>query len=135
MGISIKNVEPLGSEIIGLDLSKSLSPENRAAIEQALETKLVVVARDQLLSDPELIAFSLNFGELDPPGPNPYGEPFNKDFPDINVISNVIENGRPIGGLGAGEAALVEAVEGLALQRGWQLAVVEAAGVGVEHPR
>ena len=96
MGISIKNVEQLGSEIIGLDLSKSLSPENRAAIEKALETKLVVVGRDQHLSDPELIAFSLNFGELDTPGPNPYGEPFNKEFPEINVISNVIENGRPI---------------------------------------
>ena len=37
-------------------------------------------------------------------GPNPYGEPFNKQFPEINVISNVIENGKPIGNLGAGEA-------------------------------
>ena len=38
------------------------------------------------------------------PGPNPYGEPFNKQFPEINVISNVVENGKPIGNLGAGEA-------------------------------
>ena len=45
-----------------------------------------------------------NFGELDPPGPNPYGEPFNKQHPEINVISNVIENGKPIGNLGDGEA-------------------------------
>jgi taurine dioxygenase len=48
--------------------------------------------------------FSRCFGELDPPGPNPYGEPFNKEFPEINVISNLVENGRPIGNLGAGEA-------------------------------
>jgi len=56
------------------------------------------------LSDPQLIAFSKNFGELDPPGPNPYGEPFNKAHPELNVISNVIENGKPVGNLGDGEA-------------------------------
>ena len=58
----------------------------------------------QSLTDPQLMAFSRNFGELDPPGPNPYGEPFNKAYPEINVISNVVENGKPIGGLGDGEA-------------------------------
>ena len=56
------------------------------------------------LSDPQLIAFSRNFGELDPPGPNPYGEPFNKQHPELNVISNVVEDGKPIGNLGDGEA-------------------------------
>jgi taurine dioxygenase len=105
MTVSISNPEILGSEIQGIDLSKPLAPDDRLAIADALERHLVVVARDQHLSDPELLAFSANFGELDPPGPNPYGEPFNKEFPEINVISNVIENGRPIGNLGAGEAA------------------------------
>ena len=75
-----------------------------SAIEDAWRTRLVIVARGQRLSDPQLLAFSRQFGELDPPGPNPYGEPFNKQFPEINVISNVIENGKPIGNLGAGEA-------------------------------
>jgi taurine dioxygenase len=37
-------------------------------------------------------------------GARPYGEPFNTQFPEINAISNVIEDGRPIGGLDAGEA-------------------------------
>jgi taurine dioxygenase len=104
MAVAIRSLETLGSEIQGLDLSQALNAEDRAAIEKALNCQLVVVARDQRLSDPQLLAFSRNFGELDPPGPNPYGEPFNKEFPQINVISNVIENGRPIGGLGAGEA-------------------------------
>ena len=58
----------------------------------------------QKLTDPQLIAFSRNFGELDPPGPNPYGEPFLKEHPELNVISNVVENGKPIGNLGDGEA-------------------------------
>jgi len=105
VGVTIRHFETLGSEILGFDLSKPLSPADRDAIADALDRHLVVVARGQRLSDPELLAFSRNFGELDPPGPNPYGEPFNKEFPEINVISNVIENGRPIGGLGAGEAA------------------------------
>jgi taurine dioxygenase len=104
MGLSIRNLETLGSELCGVDLSKPLSEDDRLAIGEALDRHLVVVARDQCLSDPQLLAFSANFGELDPPGPNPYGEPFNKEFPEINVISNVIENGRPIGNLGAGEA-------------------------------
>ena len=104
MGLSIRNFETLGSELCGVDLSKPLSEHDRLAIGEALDRHLVVVARDQRLSDPQLLAFSANFGELDPPGPNPYGEPFNKEFPEINVISNVIENGRPIGNLGAGEA-------------------------------
>jgi taurine dioxygenase len=51
-----------------------------------------------------LLAFSRRFGDLDPPGPNPYGEPFNKQHPEINVISNVVEAGKPIGNLGDGEA-------------------------------
>ena len=104
MAVAIRNLETLGSEIQGLDLSKPLTPDDRAAIGGALDRQLVIVARDQHLTDPELLAFSRNFGELDPPGPNPYGEPFNKEFPEINVISNVVENGRPIGNLGAGEA-------------------------------
>ena len=104
MSFSIRNLEPLGAEVKGVDLAKPLSSDVRAQIDQALAERLVVVARGQNLSDPELLAFSRNFGELDPPGPNPYGEPFNKDFPEINVISNVMENGRPIGNLGAGEA-------------------------------
>jgi taurine dioxygenase len=65
----------------------------------------VVVARGQRLSDPELLAFSRNFGELDPPGPILTASRSTRISRRINVISNVIENGRAIGGLGAGEAA------------------------------
>ncbi len=105
MSISIKNFNaPLGAEIAGIDLSKPLAQDDVEVIEDAWREQLVVVFRGQRLSDPQLLAFSRNFGELDPPGPNPYGEPFNKQHPEINVISNVIENGKPIGNLGDGEA-------------------------------
>ena len=105
MGISIRNLDaPLGAEIAGVDLSKPLTRSEVSAIEAAWSKRLVILARGQRLSDPHLLDFSRQFGQLDPPGPNPYGEPFNKQFPEINVISNVVEGGRPIGNLGAGEA-------------------------------
>jgi taurine dioxygenase len=94
----------LGAEVSGIDVSKPMPKGEIDAIETAWRDRLVVVLHDQKLSDPQLIAFSKNFGELDPPGPNPYGEPFNKEHPELNVISNVVENGKPAGNLGDGEA-------------------------------
>src|SRR4029077_8776326 len=105
MAVHIKNLNAaLGAEVAGVDLSKPLPQADIDAIEAAWRERLVVVFHGQNLSDPQLIAFSRNFGELDPPGPNPYGEPFNKAHPELNVISNVIENGKPAGNLGDGEA-------------------------------
>jgi taurine dioxygenase len=105
MAIAIKSLDAaLGAEVAEIDLSKPLPRADIDAIEAAWRERLVVVFHGQTLSDPQLIAFSRNFGELDPPGPNPYGEPFNKEHPELNVISNVVENGKPIGNLGDGEA-------------------------------
>ena len=98
-----KLAEALGAEIGGVDLSRPIAdffPELRAAW---LE-HLVIRIRGQKLTDPQVLAFSRNFGELDPPGPNPLGRPFLADHPEMNVISNIKENGVPIGGLGDGEA-------------------------------
>jgi taurine dioxygenase len=95
---------PLGAEVRGLDVSQQLSADAVAALSEAWQKHLVLVLRGQRLDDDQLLAFSRNFGELDPPGPNPYGESFLPDHPEINVISNVVENGRPIGNLGDGEA-------------------------------
>jgi taurine dioxygenase len=105
MAVHIKNLNAaLGAEVAGVDLSEPLPQADIDAIGAAWRERLVVVFHGQNLSDPQLIAFSRNFGELDPPGPNPYGEPFNKAHPELNVISNVIENGKPVGNLGDGEA-------------------------------
>ncbi len=95
----------LGAEIKGLDLSQPLSAGDLEQLRAAWDKYLVLTFRGQDLSDPQLLEFSRNFGELDPPGPNPYGTTFLPEFPEINVISNVKdEQGRPIGNLGAGEA-------------------------------
>ena len=94
----------LGADISGVDLRRPISPDVLAQLRQAWSQHLVLRFRGQQFSDPELLALSRLFGELDPPGPNPYGKPFLADFPEINVISNVKVGGQPIGNLGDGEA-------------------------------
>ena len=97
--------DALGAEIDGIDLSRPIAPELFAEIRRAWLEHLVLRFRAQQLTDPQLLAFSRLFGELDPPGPNPYGRPFLPAHPEMNVISNIkAEDGVPIGGLGDGEA-------------------------------
>src|SRR5262245_14979130 len=72
MAISIRNLNTaLGAEIGGIDLSKAIGQGDVDAIDSVWRERLVVVFHGQKLTDPELIAFSKRFGELDPPGPNP----------------------------------------------------------------
>jgi taurine dioxygenase len=94
----------LGAEITGLDLSQPLAPEVIAIVQQAWDGHLVLLFRDQALDESRLLQFARQFGELDPPGPNPYGRTLLPDFPELNVVSNVLdEAGQPIGNLGDGE--------------------------------
>jgi taurine dioxygenase len=99
-----KLADALGAEMIGVDLSRTLPAGTFSEIRKAWLDHLVLRFRGQTLSDPQLIAFSKLFGELDPPGPNPYGKPFLPEHPEMNVISNIRTGGAPIGGLGDGEA-------------------------------
>jgi taurine dioxygenase len=94
----------LGAEISGVDLRRPIAGDVMAQLQKAWTEHLVLRFRGQLLTDPELMALTRAFGDLDPPGPNPYGKPFLAEFPEINVISNVKVGGMPIGNLGDGEA-------------------------------
>jgi taurine dioxygenase len=103
--ISIKKIgDALGAEVSGVDVSKPIAADTFAAIRKAWLDNLVIRFRGQKLTDPQMLQFSQLFGELDPPGPNPYGKPFLPQHPEMNVISNVKEGGVAIGGLGDGEA-------------------------------
>ena len=104
--LSAQKLAPaLGAEIEGIDLSTPLDPATLAEFKHAWLEHLVLRIRGQRLSDAALLAFSRSLGEIDPPGPNPYGAPFLPEHPEINVISNVKLEGKPIGNLGDGEAA------------------------------
>ncbi|MET4025043.1 taurine dioxygenase [Marinobacter sp. MBR-99] len=102
-------VEPfraaLGADISGVDLSQAQETRTSDAIRQALEDHLVLRFREQSLSDPALIRFSQLFGELQPAPPTEHSETGHlKQYPEIFVISNIVEDGIPLGTLGNGEA-------------------------------
>ena len=100
----IKNNKVIAAEIKNIDLSKDLNTYEIDFIQKAWDENLVLIFKNQELNDPQLIKFSKYFGNLDLPAPNPYGINFSPDHPEINVISNVKEKGKPIGILGDGEA-------------------------------
>src|ERR1700688_1344556 len=92
-----------GAEVTGVDL-RAITDTGFAAIHQAWIDHQVLLFRDQTLSDPDLIAFSRRFGDLDHAPIQENGQRFVDGRPEIYVVSNVIENGVAIGSLGAGEA-------------------------------
>src|SRR5262245_22981047 len=85
---------PLGAEISGLDLTKPLGTITFRAIEDVLHDRGVVVFRDQQLTEAQHVAFSRRFGELEIHVAKQHLKP---GYPEILVLSNVIENGRSIG--------------------------------------
>ena len=94
----------VGVEIGNVDLT-SVSAAEFAQIEAAWHRHSVLLFRDQKLGDDDLLAFSRRFGELDPPPNQERGRQSPPGYPDIYVVSNVLDDkGQPIGALGAGEA-------------------------------
>ena len=93
----------LGAEITGVDL-RSVSEAEFHQIRRAWVEHLVLLFRGQKLTDDDLIAFSRRFGALDWAPIQETGRRFVEGRPEIYVVSNVLENGVPIGSLGAGEA-------------------------------
>ena len=93
----------LGAEIRGVDL-RAVSDDDFAVVYQAWLDNLVLLFRGQNLTDDDLIAFSSRLGDLDWAPVQETGRRFVEGHPTIYVVSNVMQNGVPIGSLGAGEA-------------------------------
>ena len=93
----------VGAEVRGLDL-RAIDDVTFAAIERAWIDHSVLLFRGQSLGDPDLVAFSRRFGGLDLAPIQETGRRSVAGLPEIYVVSNVIENGAPIGSLGSGEA-------------------------------
>src|SRR3984957_2628528 len=94
----------LGAEIQRVDLRK-IDADDFASIHRAWLRHSVLLIREQNLTDEDLVAFSKKFGDLDWAPIQESGRRFVEGHPEIYVVSNVMENGTPIGSLGAGEAA------------------------------
>jgi len=93
----------LGAEIQGVDL-RHIGEGEFTAIHRGWLDHLVLLFRGQRLTDEDLINFSQRLGELDWAPIQETGRRFVEGHPEIYVVSNVIENGTPIGSLGSGEA-------------------------------
>ena len=105
MPVTIKPLTPtVGAEISGVSLAR-LDDAAFTQIERAWNQHGALLFRDQHITDDHLLEFSRRFGELDPPPVQEHGRQSPEGYPDIYVVSNVLDaKGAPIGALGAGEA-------------------------------
>jgi len=88
----------LGAVVSNFD-ARRISPEDAKAINDAFLKYHVIVLRDQKLTDAELVEFGKCFGEIEKAR---YISPLSgRD--DIMVISNIREDGKPLGQLPDGE--------------------------------
>jgi alpha-ketoglutarate-dependent taurine dioxygenase len=100
----IPSGKALGAVIRGVDLRTIIQSEFESIYRGWLDHQVLLFPGQQL-NDEDLIAFSRRLGELDYAPIQETGRRFVKDYPEIYVVSNVIEDGEPIGSLGAGEAS------------------------------
>jgi len=105
MPISVVPLSPaLGAEIRGVDLSKPIDAATKAAIHRVWLDNVIVLFRDQTLAEIDQVNFTAIFGEVGiRPRPKEFRPESNDLHPTIMLISNIRENGRPIGSLPDGE--------------------------------
>lgn len=89
----------LGAEIRGLDLARPVDAPTREALLGLFWRHKVIVVRDQDVDPDGFIRFAELFGPVEPFFISAYNLP---SHPQIYVLSNVRENGKPIGRDGAG---------------------------------
>ncbi|CAN7227828.1 TauD/TfdA family dioxygenase [Variovorax paradoxus] len=85
---------PVGAEIVGLDISKPINDEDFARIHRAHLDHHVLVFRNQQIAPAEHIEFSRRFGPLEIHVLHQF---HLKNHPEILIVSNIKENGEPIG--------------------------------------
>jgi len=90
----------LGATIEGLDLAKPLANEQLDEVLGALGKYGVIRFPRQQLTGRQLADFSARFGELEINVANAYQEP---GIPQVMILSNIVENGKPIGLADAGQ--------------------------------
>jgi alpha-ketoglutarate-dependent taurine dioxygenase len=89
----------LGAEIMGVDLSKPIDEHVFAQIRDTWHENLVILLRDQELSEEDEVRFAEKFG---PPAVI-HTKQFVRNHPAVMLISNIREDGKPIGALPDGE--------------------------------
>ncbi|WP_407672135.1 TauD/TfdA dioxygenase family protein [Paraburkholderia acidisoli] len=85
---------PLGAEVLGLDLAQPLSAQDFARIHRAHLDHHVLVFRDQRITPAQQVAFSRRFGPLQIHVLHQFAL---AGHPEVLIVSNIVENGQPIG--------------------------------------
>ena len=85
---------PLGAEVLGLDLGRPLADDDFARIHRAHLEHHVLVFRDLRITPQQQVDFSRRFGPLQIHVLRQFQLP---GHPEILVVSNIKENGQPIG--------------------------------------
>lgn len=89
----------LGAEIRGVDLSKEISDAELARIVDLLHEHEVIFFRNQDITPEQHINLSKRIGPLEM---HMRQECCKPGYPEIFVVSNIVENGKPIGAQDAG---------------------------------
>lgn len=74
-----------GAEVIGVDVLSLMAPEDLAAVEQAFLDYGVLLFREQPMTPQQLVAFSAQFGELQPHVQRAYQHP---EAPEVVNMTN-----------------------------------------------
>lgn len=94
------NKATLGATVEGLNLEQPLSNAQRGVLLEALGHYGVLRFPGQLLQTAALKAFAANFGTLEINVAGAFQDP---KHPEVMTLSNVVENGKPIGLPDAGQ--------------------------------
>lgn len=95
MQISIQKISTaVGAVVEGVDLSDSVPSKVFEALQLAVGEHGVLVFRDQHLTPAQHVGFSRQFGSLET---HVISEALLDGYPEIYVISNVVEDGKPKG--------------------------------------
>ena len=89
----------VGAEVSGIDVAKPISDDVFRTIDDAYNDYSVLIFRGQKLTPEQQIAFARRFGELEISPRTQFALP---GHPEVLVLSNIIENGKPIGNAEAG---------------------------------
>ncbi|MEE2995536.1 MAG: TauD/TfdA family dioxygenase, partial [Pseudomonadota bacterium] len=96
--------DAIGAEIIGVDLSQNLDEATISAIERAWYDHIVLLFRDQELDLKAHGAFASSFGEIARhERPKKIRNEAAELGPNVMLVSNIRENGKPIGSIPDGE--------------------------------
>ena len=92
--------QSLGATLEGLDLAQPLADVDFGTVVRTLGQYGVVRFPRQELTAHDLKSFSSRFGQLGINVANAYQEP---GIPEVMILSNIVENGKPIGLSDAGQ--------------------------------